>query len=341
MTARTLPHLPRGSRAAGGPGAVAFLVLLGALWAAPPVHARPAARALSWIVRMQEVLHRLTYEGRYVFVEPPLVVAFAVRHAPGWEEVTTLDGPRRMMVRVGRSTEIRTPAGEWIRVGGTPWYTTLPPRGRGRLLLRLVRYYRMRLVGEGRVAGERTALVVVAPRDVYRYGYRFWIARRTRLPLRTVLVAPNGRVLEQMMFVDVSFPVRLPPPGRVQWRGPGRERRRAAGGLPRTVPDVPECRPLWLPPGFRVMSDEVIPEGRRREPTRHLLVSDGLGSFSIFVRPLLAGEPPPLLGANSLGPISAYGRVIGDYAVTVVGTVPPITVRTTAEHIVLVPSVAP
>ena len=89
------------------------------------------------------------------------------------------------------------------------------------------------------------------------------------------------------------------------------------------------------------MSDEGIPEGRRREPTRHLLVSDGLGSFSIFVRKLAAGAPPPLLGANSLGPISAYGRVVGDEAITVVGAVPQITVRTTAERIVLVPPGAP
>jgi sigma-E factor negative regulatory protein RseB len=289
---------------------------------------------------MEHALHRLTYEGRYVFVDPPTVVAFSVRHAPGWEVVRTLDGPPRVMARVGDWMGIRGPAGGWIRLGGSPWYTALPPRGRGLPLRFLPRFYRMRLVGRGRVAGERSVLLVVAPRDVYRYGYRFWIAGRTRLPLRTVLVTPGGRVLEQMMFVDVAFPPRLSPPRLLQWRGPGRTRARVPGA-PGALPAVPDCRLLWLPPGFRVMSDEVIAEGRSRVPTRHLLVSDGLGSFSVFVRALAAGEPPPLLGADSLGPISAYGRVIGDYAVTVVGAVPPVTVRATAEHAVLVSPPAP
>ena len=310
-----------------------------ALVLANPLYARPP-RVLSWIVRMQSALHRRTYEGHYVFVDPPVVVAFSIRHGPGWEEVTTLNGARRTVLRAGRWTAVKSFPGPWVRLGGPPWYTDLPPRAHASLLRRLARYYRLQRVGYGRVAGERAALVVAVPRDGYRYGYRFWIAVRSLLPLRTVLVSPAGRVLEQMMFVNVSFPARLNPPRLVQWRRRRRARRRHRA-FPGSLSILPECRPLWLPPGFRVMSDEVIPEGLRREPARHLLVSDGLGSFSIFVRRILAGAPPPLLGANSLGPINAYGRVVGDFAITVVGAVPPVTVRATAEHIALLMPATP
>lgn len=325
----------RGRSGAGRRGlAVLALVLLlatGLRAGAPP----PAA----WIARMQEALHRLTYEGRYVFVEPPVVLAFSVRHAPGWERVGTLNGPRHVLVRAGHWTGIELPGHRWVRLGAVPWYTALPPRGHGTLDRDLGRYYRMRLVGRARVAGRTAALLVVAPRDAYRYGYRFWVATRTGLPLRTVLVSPRGRVLEQMMFVDISFPARIAPPRLLQWIA-RRGRSGSAGGRAAAV-SVPDCRPLWLPPGFRVMSDTVIPEGRRAEPTRHLLLSDGLASFSVFVRRLLAGAPPPLTGPNSLGPVSAYGRVVGDYSLTVVGEVPPATVRATAEHLVLVPPPPP
>jgi sigma-E factor negative regulatory protein RseB len=62
--------------------------------------------------------------------------------------------------------------------------------------------------------------------------------------------------------------------------------------------------------------------------TLQAVYSDGLATFSVFIEP--DQGPASSSAAKSKGPINAYVRRLGDTMITVVGEVPPDTVRDVA-----------
>ena len=69
-------------------------------------------------------------------------------------------------------------------------------------------------------------------------------------------------------------------------------------------------------------------------PLSHVMVSDGMASVSVYVEHLDAREQDTsVTGLSSMGAVNAYGLSLGDGFVTVVGEVPPITVRRIAEAV--------
>ena len=67
-------------------------------------------------------------------------------------------------------------------------------------------------------------------------------------------------------------------------------------------------------------------------PMQHLVYTDGLASLSVFIE-RLSSATERLEGHSSMGAMNAYGRVLGDFQVTVVGEVPSITVERVADSI--------
>ena len=54
------------------------------------------------------------------------------------------------------------------------------------------------------MTGVMSQVVTITPRDVYRYGYRFWIARDSKLLLKSDLVGARGVPIEQVMFTQLG-----------------------------------------------------------------------------------------------------------------------------------------
>ena len=50
----------------------------------------------------------------------------------------------------------------------------------------------------------------MTPKDEFRYGYRLWIDDSTAMPIRTQLCDARGRVIEQVVFSDLTFNARIP-----------------------------------------------------------------------------------------------------------------------------------
>ena len=63
----------------------------------------------------------------------------------------------------------------------------------------------------------------------------------------------------------------------------------------------------------------------RRERVAHLVYSDGLVSVSVFIEPLAGGQAPA--GFLQKGGLNVYSVKQDDSVVTVMGEVPPATVR--------------
>ena len=81
-----------------------------------------------------------------------------------------------------------------------------------------------------------------------------------------------------------------------------------------------------LPAGFTMDSSEEEPIPHRNTPVRHMVFSDGLASFSLYIERFEA-DSEPFTGTSQMGAVNAFGRVIDGVQVTVVGEVPKVTVE--------------
>ena len=196
--------------------------------------------------------------------------------------------------------------------------------------------YTLKLGEVERVAGMECQMLTLEPKDNARYGYRLWVDRATGLLLKAQTFNERREVIEQIAFFDVRIGERIdrsklrPAWSTEGWTVERSDHRKA---------DLAEHG--WLvptPAGFR----------KTREVARRIggadamqaVFSDGLATMSVFIEPnsLLSGTSgmPGLPSADALqvhGPTSAYSRRVGDSLVTVVGEVPPATVRTLAGSV--------
>lgn len=199
----------------------------------------------------------------------------------------------------------------------------------------LEKWYQFRDLGGGRIAGRSCSGVAVLPRDEYRYGYEVWADQETGVPLKLGLLGVRGEMLEQIMFTEVSYPDSIADEVFETDVDTSRQNliTRDLPNLdaPPHPPDAdrPQVAFDQLPPGFRVVAREQKPIGGGQGTLEHLLLSDGLSAVSVFsaVQQPVAAPDHGFRGVSHVGPVQAYGRMIGAYHVTIVGEVPVQTLR--------------
>jgi len=324
-TASLLPGPSAGRRLA----ALAAAAVLACVHAAKP-HAEEAGAdaAHGLIARMSAAVGSTDYQGSFIYARGAQIDALRIFHAGGpgneRERLVSMSGPRSEIVRSGGAITC-LPAGQPA--------VLLPNRAGTRLLPlvpdvrgeRFPKYYRADLGGEDRVAGYRTRIVDIVPRDAYRHGYRLWLEESTYLPLRSAVVDAGRHTLEQFMFVALEVGARpkesdLAPSGTA-----------AASAPPAEMPlgGPPQWRVEDLPPGFYFLRAQRPAEG----PTQaeHQLYTDGLANVSVYVE--ARGERAPAMPdrADARGALSIYTRDDGAWKITVLGDVP----RATAQRIAL------
>ena len=152
------------------------------------------------------------------------------------------------------------------------------------------------------------------------------------MPLKTQLCDKSGQVIEQILFSSIDLPERIPDSmfkpqvDAANFRWLRADRRVALSSTPA----------LWeamrLPPGFRMAtsSNQQLPGSR--EPVAHLVFTDGVASVSVFVEPRKRDDQSAQ-GPARVGSSSAFTTVVDDHQVTVVGEVPPTTVKFIATQV--------
>ncbi|MBO9471570.1 MucB/RseB C-terminal domain-containing protein [Endozoicomonas sp. G2_2] len=197
---------------------------------------------------------------------------------------------------------------------------------------RMREHYTVSDMGQRRLADRIGRLVRIEPRDAFRYGYRMLIDEQTRLPLKLDLMRDN-EVLEQLMFTQIDFPDAIADSEFEP--GYDIEGFRVVKHQAVQVEDKPVSEDAWkptdLPPGFELAEDGV----RRVTESgfvRQMLFTDGVATVSAFIAP--AGLRKPLEGATTMGAVNAFGHVVEDTQITVVGEVPAVTVEQIARNLV-------
>ena len=286
--------------------------------------------------RMARAAQALNYDGTFVYSNGAQMQSMRIIHRSGEdgerERLVALSGAAREVLRDRERVTCILPDSQSVVVAKSrprdfP-YSPVFDSETG-----FARFYTMGVRHGERIAGRQTQLVTVEPRDRYRYGYRLWMDRETGLLLKSELVDENGAVAERLVYTNIELPESIPDEllepaisgDDYTWY---RDEADAAGEPSRPAGE-PSWFPGWLPEGF-AMSDHArnsILESR--DPVEHLVFSDGLASISVFIERLdTAGKP--LDGLDSMGAVHAYGSMVDDFQITVVGEVPAATVTRVA-----------
>lgn len=320
------------------------VLLLLCFWSVPGA-ADQFEEVRGWLDRMAEAMREQDYQGTFVYVRGNDVETIRLTHV--WrngtvlERLVALSGPPREVVRDAEGVraslgEAGQPVVDPLLTGGAFPDFSVASLDKAR------KRYLFEMGGEDRIANYRAIKLTITPRDRYRYGYELWVEAESALLLRWVLYDPNRRALARLMFTtlvtgeavdssDLDSPFSAALADAVM---PGVQRSS-------TEPVKPGVGPAWhaptdsaerlkgmkLPPGFGLAAHAIDVSG---PGTEHLLFSDGLASMSVYLEPHDgAGDMPE--GLSRMGTTSAWSRRQGERRITVVGEVPPVTLKTMGQ----------
>jgi sigma-E factor negative regulatory protein RseB len=286
-----------------------------------------AERTVSeWLARMHDASRQRNYIGTFVVSSSNGAMSSArIWHACDGqrqvERVETLTGERRSTFR--RDDEVLTflPESRTVRSEKREALGIFPELTRPDETS-IPQFYTARRVGSDRVAGFDADIVQVLPKDVLRFGYRIWSEKKSGLVVKLQTVDDTGRVLEQAAFSELQLdaPVRMErliremqvPEG---WRVE----------KPQAVKTTAEAEGWGLKAaiaGFKAQNCYKRPA----EGLLQWIFSDGLASVSLFIEDY-DRERHVQEGTFASGSTHTLTRRMQDWWVTVVGEVPPQTLR--------------
>jgi sigma-E factor negative regulatory protein RseB len=306
--------------------------------------------AREWIARMNGALATRSYEGVFVHQigerREVLRIVHRVQDGKMAERVASTDGSGREFLRNGS---------KWVAYYPEQHIALMQTRNRSYGFLTALnglnaesdRYYAITDAGAMRLQGRLAQQVNLEPRDALRYGYRFWLDAATGLPLKSQLVARSGEIIEEIAFISLTLPEKIsddelkPEVDTRGFRWWKRDVPMYGAGFGKAL--VPRAE--LLPAGFRVrIFTPPVDEAKAPGPRTRFIVSDGVAWVSVFIEkgepeegqpdkkaPQPQGTRPD--GVVMMGSSAAYVAKIEGYRVTVVGEVPPVTVKSIAEAV--------
>lgn len=291
-----------------------------------------AAEVSRWLDRMARAVETLNYRGTLVHWHDGQLDTLGIVHRADEngirERIYSLDGPAREILRDGNEIRCLMADDQPLVVQSQLAARLMPNLPLSRLSSPESAYH-MRMGKRERVAGMMTRVIEVMPRDQYRYGHRLWLEEKTGMLLRSALLDYNDRTLQQLSFVSVDLGARI---SDAELETTLDEAAAVQSTLPSlnapTRMSTVQVRPSWsperLPDHFRMAraGTHKTGEGERFE---HLVFSDGLASFSIYIEPGRPGYHGTRL--ESIGPVHVLTGVDDERKVTIVGEVPRATVE--------------
>jgi sigma-E factor negative regulatory protein RseB len=322
--------------------------VVGVLLAVLPRSSRSADDPREWLEKMNRALATRNYDGTFFHLSDGRVetmrIVHRVRAGRVTERLQSLDGSGREFVRNNDELTCYLPDQHTVlvepRQDRGPFLGSLPQFGND-----VNEFYNIEALAKSHVLGHPAQVIVVTPKDQYRFGYRLWLDETTAMPLKTQLCDSRGQVIEQILFARLDMPENIPdgdlaPAVRTEgmrWvrQGPSQDS---------ASPALSAYRASELPPGFRLTISGAQTLGGATVPATHLVYSDGLATVSVFVEAQpdpapgaddksSATPPPPMQGLARVGSGFAFSTVVQGHQVTAVGEVPAKTVEFIAHSV--------
>ena len=317
----------------------AFLIAA-VLWISTPAAAADPLwqNELNWLKTMMFAAHQTDYSGIFVYQYGSHVETSHITHIVDrdgeHERLEGLDGARREIIRSNGQvwcylgdSKVRVEE----RQSGRRFPAVLPEQ-----LSLLNENYLIRHMEEGRIAGFHAHAILFKPRDALRYGHRMWAHSDSGLLLKEEVLDENGSVIEQSTFIQLTIGGKFDrswiEANKPDAAMPSRDAQRDS--LPRAEAEINASG--WqvdmLPPGFKKITEVLRPLRGKRMPALQMVFSDGMASISVFIETIY-GELGNHLGLSSQGAMQVYSKVSGEHLLTVVGEVPPRTVKQVADSV--------
>lgn len=283
-----------------------------------------------WLDRMSRAVETLDYRGTLVHVRNGEVDTLKIVHRADEEgvreRIVSIDGEPREILRRGDNVRCILPGDEPLMLESQLNGRLFPALPVNRLL-GPDSTYRMSLGSRERVAGMSAQIIHIQPRDAYRYGARLWLEEKTGMLLRYALIDHDDRQLQQVSFTSLELGASISD-SELEPELSGAESdalvtnqtlRSSGAAVDRRASTSPR-----VPRGYRLIN-----AGKGQSASggefEHLLYSDGLSSFSIYVE---HDESDAMVGrVDSMGPVHVYTMRSDGRLFTVVGEVPSATVE--------------
>jgi sigma-E factor negative regulatory protein RseB len=288
-----------------------------------------------WIQAARTAAMRVNYTGTIIYQAGGEMTSSRITHmfdgSNSHERIQTLDGKPReyLRKRSGSDDEVQCLIPESRKIvvekrsveDSFPALSSASPD-------EILQRYEAKLGPVERVAGLEAQALALEPRDNLRYAYRLWLDRTTGLLLRAQTLDERNEVIEQISFSDVRIGERI---DRSALKSPW-----ATDGWSVVRSDYRQAdlaKLGWIvptPDGFR-RTKEVMRRMHSADAMQ-VVFADGLATISVFIEPgSVLADPPDSVRVH--GPTSAFSRRVSEALVTVVGEVPPGTVRAVAQSV--------
>ena len=288
-----------------------------------------ANTALEWLTRAAGAAKQLNYSGVYVYHHGEHVEVQRVLHradASGEQEkVEVMDKSPRQFLRINNDVYCYLPDGKHVRVERNTarrFFPALLPAQPGALL----DYYEAKLIGTERVAGRSCQVVVLEPRDDYRYPVTLWLDKRTGLPLKSRVNNTSGGVVSMFVFSEIQIG-QAPDASLFRNDLTGKRLIKAGSDMP-----VDIAWSVTPPPGYERVQAAIRQLPGKKGPVTHLVYTDGLSVLSMFMEPVNP-QAERLHGLSAEGAIGIYAREAEGHTITTLGEVPNIALIETGNSV--------
>jgi len=287
--------------------------------------------------KMNSAVHSLNYTGTYVYINDGQIETMQIVHAVDKngerERLLSLNGEAREILRDSEKVTCILPADRSVIIGKHKEGAVLPALVPG-TLAELKSFYTADLLGMDRIAGYPAMILSIQPKDKMRYGYRIWLEKESGMVLRSDIIDTSGKIMEQMMFTEISL--QSPVPAAMLEATVAHDTFRVMtddvghGGSERI--DSSSWTFVNMPKGFKVKSQTRKNMPMKRNHVEHFVLSDGLATVSVYIEKSDSSDQN-LEGLSSMGGVNAFGRKINNHRITVMGEVPKATVREIANSV--------
>ena len=296
-----------------------------------------ADTARQWLNGMSTALKLLNYDGTFVYQHNDKLDVMRIVHRVDEggrrERLVSLTGSAREVLRDDRSVTCIMPDSKSVMIGQSrpPQPFPVVPDDLGSLS----RHYLLEDKGDDQMIGYQARVIAITPKDGYRYGYRFWIEHDTRMLLKSDLTGADGSTIEQVQFTALDIGGDIPTSAlQPSLSGDGYTWHRQTEIS--ATQDPTAGMPSWtvgrLPAGFLLTDFRLRRLHEEGGDAEHMIFSDGMAMVSVYVEQEMQGTKP-FEGLSTMGAMNAYGALIDGHQVTVVGEVPPSTVKMMATSV--------
>lgn len=186
--------------------------------------------------------------------------------------------------------------------------------------LRAIKFsYNAQLGAKEFIAGREAQIIDLMPNDAFRYGYKIWADIEYGLMLKMTLVDNKKQTLEQIAFSQLN----MLSSQDVNWFQPKIDMTKSYVMDDKTA--INHVDSDWivaeLPAGYVKVDHRALAVVGKAAPVDQMIFSDGIGSVSLFIEPIVKGVRPKM-GHMAIGSTNICARVLDGFQITVVGEVP-------------------